>query len=459
MVRPSPDGKDETRTNMTTQTQQTDNETPNLDAILGTGAPPATVDDAVARIAASDALAAKLGVPRGDRTLFAVGTRLGTMGVEAGRQYRSEFDSLPPAREALTALADEIRAERRTDLISRIGDLRVSPEALLGRAGKAGLPLTAEALRGLCERVSAPPHAAAYLAAIPADRRAVELRAILKGTDQGREIKVRARRLGDGWQAFAVVSPTYASYDPDKLAGDLIASPLNGSRAAITYDGRRTTIDLHAHTTVAPADQRVGDAFRAISRISTRDDGSGSVKGSGLAEFIRCINYSIIRSGIGLGRVAHRGDVARLAADLMGDAGQWLGEWLRLWDLAQQAELGPWTAVDALEALALARVISVQGEEPTSVARKVVEAADGERDRGNTVGAVHAAITRAAHTSSWGSPLAAAERLEGQAGLLLELPPARLLDAIAEATKLAEGEAGGPALAYILAAERRVGLN
>jgi len=459
MVRPSPDGKNETRTNMTTQTQQTDNETPNLDAILGTGAPPATVDDAVARIAASDALAAKLGVPRGERTLYAVGTRLAASGQAAARQYRAEFDDLPTAREALTALADEIRAERRSDLVARVADLRVSPEAFLGRAGKPGLPLTQEALKGLCERISAPPHAAAYLAAIPADRRASELRHILAGTDPDREIKVRARKLGDAWQAFAVVSPGYASYDPDKLAGDLIASGLNGGRAAVAYDGIRTTIDLHAHTTVSPADQRVGDVFRAISRLTTRDDGGGSVKGSGLAEFIRCVNYSVIRSGVGLGRVAHRGDVARLVGDLTGTAGAWLGEWLKLWHRAEQAELGGWTAVDALEALALARVISVQNEEPATVARKVVEAATGESDRGNTVGAIHAAVTRAAHTAAWGSPLAAAERLEGQAGLLLEMDPARLLAAITEATRIEEDKNGGPALAYILAAERRAGLN
>jgi len=458
MVRPSPDGKNETRTNMTTQTQQTD-QTPHLDAILGTGAPPVTVDDAVARIAASDALAAKLGVPRGDGTLYAVGTRLAASGQAAARQYRDAFDALPTAREGLRGLIDQIKAERRNDLTARVADLRVSPEGRVGRAGKDGLPLTAEALAGLCSRVTAPPHAAGYLAAIPADRRAAELRAILAGSNPDKELTFRARKLASGWQAYAVVSPTYQAYDPDALAGDLLGSGLDGARAAITYDGIRTKIDLHAATTVAPADQRVGDAFRAISRLTTRDDGGGSVRGMGLAEFVRCVNYSVIRQGVGLGRVAHRGDVARLVGDLTGTAGAWLGEWLKLWHRAEQAELGGWTAVDALEALALARVISVQNEEPASVARKVVEAASDERDRGDTIGGLHASITRAAHTAAWGSPLAAAERLEGQAGLLLEMDPARLLAAVAEATRIEEDRLGGPALSYILAAERRAGLN
>lgn len=374
--------------------------------------------------------------------VFALGTRVVEVGADNFRRSREEFEALPYAQEALARLVDRVADERRQDTEIRVQELTMDVDGVITR-GKARLMLTEHSFRQLLARTSCrePSAAATYLATIPPFRRALEVNAWIRETDEEATAIVRHRRAFGSVngtskrEAFAIVSTRYVPRDVNEIAGDLRAALMReiapgDARCVVEYDGNTASLTLQWHSDIQPETCAAGEIFRATAGFRTADDGSHAIAPfAGLTRNL-CLNLIILdHAEIKLGRRRHTGNgIATFLADSLREATDRVRWFANKWDTARRQGLRdavrdvPELASDhdmvtgAFRGLLAADRLSLPGIRRADAVTVLVNAFDKEPEY-TRVGVVNA-ITRAAHETELRTPWAAGE-VERQGAALL----------------------------------------
>jgi hypothetical protein len=231
-------------------------------------------------------------------------------------------------------------------------------------------------------------------------------------------------------ELFAVVGEGYVPYDLDAIAADLIELMPSDARVRVRYDGARARIDVVLqnphHFPDSTGTASVGEAHRLALRITTADDGTGGFKLRWSAERIRCINLTLLKGDNTVFQARHTRDdlidTARSALRAQGAAAEgfaaaWRDAW-RSYYLDGTRKGDSLGAEEALRRMVFHGLVRIPGLKKPEVWGAVKAAWDAEPDAGDSVAAIHNAITRAAHEAtterSW-----ADDEVEDQAAELL----------------------------------------
>jgi len=408
--------------------------------IVGDGAPmgvPSTpaVDRVPARLQDEEKQALRGGfAPAG--LLFAMGTALAPVGKAAYQESRSTYDAMPFASAALADHAEMIKAERRTDVRTPLSSLTMVPSGALQRdPGRAPLPITEDAFRQLVERAGIP-YGTGYLTRCPAHLRAENVNYwlarrgreeaaaanVVKKPPTPKEVVLRARKIRDEWQGYAVVSPEYTAVDSDVIARAVAAAVPEHARASVVYDGTRTRINVLFH---APADldARVGSNYKAGIQVTSGDTGNACLEVKALLYQAVCVNLTTAARAQDVLSAIHRGNnLQQQLQDAIQVAMSKVEPFVKAWQEAETRSLIEGSVVGgdvepAIVALVHNKLISnpggIKDEELVRRIRSCYWMAPNA-----TVAGVVNAVTRAAHTSSWGSPWAQ-DDLQDAAGQMI----------------------------------------
>ena len=395
--------------------------------IVGDGAPmgvpssPSTppVDRVPARLQDEEKQALRGGfAPAG--LLFAMGTALVADGTRAYRESRTSFEDMPFASAALADHTERIRAERRTDVRTPLSSLTMVPSGALQRdPGRAPLPITEDAFRQLVERAGIP-YGTGYLTRCPAHLRATNVNYWLtRRAVSAKEVVLRARKIRDEWQGYAIVSPEYTAVDSDVIAKAVAEAIPEHARASVVYDGTRTRINVLFH---APGDMdaRVGSNYKAGIQVTSGDTGNACLEVKALLYQAVCVNLTTAARAQDVLSAVHRGNnLQQQLQDAIQVAMSKVEPFVKAWQEAETRSLIEGSVVGgdvepAIVALVRSRLIpnpgGIKDEELVRRIRSCYWMAPNA-----TVAGVVNAVTRAAHTSSWGSPWAQDE-LQDAAG-------------------------------------------
>lgn len=288
------------------------------------------------------------------------GSRVNETGVANARRSRIDHEQKPLVIDATTDLIARIRAERRRDVVVNAGNIGMSDDGRIvvtgGKVGGADIDDVAvavnrSAFKSLVNRLG---YAGAdYLARLPIKARAANVnmwRSVISGSDpelaaeaqqiaaalgrsavgDAEECKLRLRTKRDGTEeAFAVVSPSYTSFDADLIAdavrrtcmttptmstsldGETFQADLSQARGRLTYDGTKTRMEVMFHSDIRPEVYVAGEFFKAGVLIRTDDTGGGSCKVVPVVWQNRCLNLIILEAVKGEEiSILHLGDIA-----------------------------------------------------------------------------------------------------------------------------------------------------
>lgn len=294
--------------------------------------------EAERRIAADVARATAAGFVMG-QPVYAAGTVVNSTGVANARKSRAEHDALPTAGAALHALIRRVEAEERSDVSITASDLRMTADGRICSVNESNpdnlLRIERDGLSQLATRIASaiapgerPASLGAYLESVNPTLRAQNFNAhTAVATGGNGPIVLRTRRdLRTGGRAvFASVSDTYAQHDADETARTVLDAVKRAGldtgpdalKTRIEYDGRRTLIDLVAHSNVPAESYAAGELFRAGVRIETDDTGGGSLGGGGFVDQNLCRNLIILHHARAAGfSIRHTGDPSKLTTAL-----------------------------------------------------------------------------------------------------------------------------------------------
>jgi len=383
-------------------------------------------------------------------TWFPPGTEMMPPGKSKYKSLAKLHADLPPARDGLTQLHDQIKSENRTAIMVDAKDLRLDEAGRLTRTtqpGKPGIPVEREALRALVQRFNrAFPGAWAYLQELQPGHRAETVNAQLSRLaeyypkSKDRAASVGVRQLSGAWQAYRVNSTSYLPMDGDMVArvllAELEAQGLPDPRAEVSYDAGGTTFQVrvswHADEHY---DAGVGDVFEGGYTVRSNDAGRGRLTGGTFLRRVICINCTVMSSGEDSISRVHRGSrtgnqiaalnsaLAKVRADLSAMIREsetgiryFLDQWGILRESSAQLVPGAETASHAVRRLVESGTVEVKGVSKAQLLAAVQEGFAAEP--GETLADVQNAFTRAAHASSFLNEVARWE-LERQAGELV----------------------------------------
>lgn len=367
-----------------------------------------------------------LGIDTGS-TFFPHGTELIDVGKKFAKRDRADFLRLPGLEEGMDQLRAAVQAEERADHWVDLGGVSVD---YLGRV--------------VCERDQRTPDAIIprlvpseggwqRLAAFAPEDVPAGLRSNVNawaGRRRGAEVRVRTRAAvagADARELYAVVSPRYVPYDVDAIAADVAELLPADARVRVRYDRQRTRIDAVLanphHFPDSSGAASVGEAHRLTLRIRTADDGTGGFSLTWAAERIRCVNLTLLRGSRTVFRARHtRDDLAEVVREALAAQGAvaeaFASTWRSAWTSYYSDQAGKLGGFEALRRIAYHGLVRIPGLGKVDTFAALREAFEVEP--GDTVAAVHNAITRAAHTA----PVAPRARwcddeAEDQAGDLL----------------------------------------
>lgn len=312
-----------------------------------------------------------------EQTLYRRGTPVIALGVENATQSRREHDALPLVRDAMTQLVKRVKGEERQDKTEKLFSLRMDNVGRLavpagrfpdGTPRNTRILMSEEAFGPLMTQLGV--GGAQYLAKCWSDLRAtnfnnwaqrlgkeeqtrIDLLAKLpRSSDRfdpsaldPQQVKLRTRKNGDQREVFAVVTPSYTSFDVDKIADavQLVMTGFPGARAEVTYDGFRSIIDVRFHTDVLPAKYVAGEFFKAGIRVKTSDIGNGAINVRSSLFQNLCLNLLCIDQQVqGIANIRHVGSVSILASkfrDALEKAKQSLKYFLDRWNYAAEEKV------------------------------------------------------------------------------------------------------------------------
>lgn len=387
--------------------------------------------------------------------IYEIGSLVNTTGVENFRSSREEFEKMPTAVEVCGKLADQIKAEKRVDIILPVTELRMLDNGQLTRGTGSGMTMSERAITGLATHVT--PGGGGYLRECPSELRAInvnhwcengireDVRAtnrLVKEWQEGRclgpqpapvmvprEITLRTRINGTdgGRENFAIVGPRYAAHDIDKIAEQVMRSDAipADARARVTYDGYRSRIDVLFHSNVQPERVVAGEIFKAGIMLKTADDGSGSIQIAAQLWRNLCLNLIIVDHAKDMVmRRSHRGGGIGNAVEIgIRDAMKKVEYFCEKWSEATLENVLEKYGVDDIEAvfrgLIFNKVVHVPGVKPAVMMQRLMSA--WAEEPGNDKTAIVNAVTRAAHSHVW-KRWTIVEELETLGGKLLFAP-------------------------------------
>jgi hypothetical protein len=291
---------------------------------------PIVDDEAKQRIEAQHASLEASGIKiDSGRQLYDSGTRMAGIGYSNQTVRAQEHEEKLPAHDAIAALSDAVRNEKRRDVEIKAGDLARTIETN-GKLRGAGFALSEQAIRGLIGRLESP--SLSYVlgireriveevrstdvnrAAVQADKQVLAdvLRHEL-ARKPNVKLKLRVREaVGD---CYAVVSPSYAPADAPEVLKQIAGDLPSNARASWSYDPKSTSWELRASVwTPTPVhEQAVGEPFEGYVSFSSRDNGTRSFRGGGGIVIIACLNASTY---VAEGQDAERRHAGRIMLDV-----------------------------------------------------------------------------------------------------------------------------------------------
>lgn len=383
--------------------------------------------------------------------VYAIGSRVNSTGVANFRASRQEHDDKASVGEACGKLIDLIKAEDRKDLVVKVPTLKMHDDGRISRGG-GPLAVSERAITGVGTHIT--PGGAGYLRACEPDLRAINFnrwaakgwredsRATEKAIEAWQEggevgsqpgpvmkekevtLRTRLNHASNKREAWSFVGPKYGAHDVDAIAEQVMASgaiPAD-AKCDITYDGYRMRMNVLFHTDIQPEKAVAGEIFKAGIMLKTADDGSGSIQISAQVFRNLCLNLIIIdhakelvtrRKHYGTGIVA---DVEAGIATAMGKVKVFADKWSEA-TLENVLEKYGAHDVDAvMRGLVFNKVVHVSGVKPDDMFERLMRAYQAEPGYGKT--AIVNAVTRAAHSETWGS-WSDVEDLERKGGELL----------------------------------------
>ncbi len=241
--------------------------------------------------------------------LYAPGTRVIDLGDQNFRMERKRVQDLPLFADAAQAVIEEVQSEERQDWSLDLRSLDMTGNGhLLAEGRMVGLEL--DAFQQLCQTAGFG-KGYSYLR----DLCSPALRATNVGeqlqTRANRDLVLRTRLSSAGRQAYAVVSPSYAAVDTDRVL-EVVTEALADAHTEMRYDGtgvRATALWMPDQV----VDLAAGDIFKAGVRVETDDTGRGRIRISGVVFRNRCLNLIIIGEGeVETVAQVHRGDPERI---------------------------------------------------------------------------------------------------------------------------------------------------
>ena len=349
--------------------------------------------------------------------LYAIGTRINQVGVANLKRSRVDFDNLPSVQSAMNALAAKVQSEDRQDIKVDLTAVTMTDSGNLKLEDGTELLLARNGFRVMAHRIVG---SYDYLKRCPPKLRAANMNHWLPDASSSAVLRTRAN--GKNREVFSVVSPRYKPLDVDQVAECIAKIAPPDARCEVVYDGLSLTASVLFHTDIDPGAGVAGEFFKAGVRISTRDDGTGSLNVE--AELWRnlCLNLIILdratqrtarRNHVGAGlEIALNNGIEQALSHVGGFAARWTDA--RLENVLENYDLQNIDQV--FERLAQNRVIHVPGVKPEEVQERLHRA--WQQEPGYSRADIVNAITRAAHENPWGR-LDTTEELEREAGQLL----------------------------------------
>ncbi len=324
-------------------------------------------DDGRLRAEADNAAAIAAGfTPR--QPMFDRGTAIDSSHAgSAARRSRIAFDAQPTVTECCEAFMTRITNERRHDVEVKATDLRLSKDGSLAmRRERKRFALSPHAFKTLVTRTGI--GGAGYLSKCWPELRAhnfnqwmtrifdeeQEKRAASVAAQalnpkiklfESRQLVLRTRDNANSVarEVFGVVTPSYTTFDVDRIAQALALAAPEEARGAVSYNGRGARFDVLFRTTRQPDEFVSGEFFRAGAAIRTDDTGSGSILIRAFVNQHLCNNMIMIdRCAKDVIRLQHRGSVDQLAARFRNGfdlALQKLDHFLVAWDYAKEEDV------------------------------------------------------------------------------------------------------------------------
>lgn len=406
------------------------------------------------RATASDAIATAAGLRFKEPTLFAWGTRMIGVGVDAHKRARAELSAQPlMATLAADAAALVAKEARRGDVATLAQLSYAADDRLRTKAGSAGVPMGVQPLKQLLVRAEAPGGGYLADARLPGSLRAPHithwldlhrageaeaLKAVkqenakrtaevlrtgapaaslkLEELPTPKRVKLLSKLDDKGERTlYGVTGPKYPhTYGMDAVIRDVMAGLPGDVRGSLFYDASTTKwrVDAALGTEFTPC---VGDLHRVGLKFGSHDAGGGSYWASLYAIRVRCVNFTQISAGKKLGRVKHVGSVEALrdrVKALLDVGSNVLQQYSDLWAEANQTALIADSDAAGGDARAVFRALIEAGHLPAPDGRdQAVENyfnAWVQEPGANRSDYVNAA-TRAAHEAPWSSPWATDE--------------------------------------------------
>lgn len=322
------------------------------------------VDDAAkVRIEAQHAALNAAGIKvDASEQLYATGTRM----AETQEERAREHSKLQPLHDAAEELRAVVLAERREDLTFTARELSERVESN-GKLRVAGYALTEQAIRGLLFRCDESP-ATKYvfglrariverLAVIRTEGTSAELRKLLSDLNVEDKAKlaevlrhelrvagdavVKLRTRAARQDAFAAVSPGYVPADAPEVVERVLAGLPRDAKGSWSYDPATTSWELRADvwTPTPVAEQAVGEPFRGYASFQSRDNGTGSLKGGGGIELLRCLNASTYVAEGAETKRRHTGGIVAEVEVMVAAARRSVDVLCAAWGVAREAEV------------------------------------------------------------------------------------------------------------------------
>ena len=383
--------------------------------------------------------------------VYAIGSRVNSMGVANFRASRQDHDSKASVGEACNKLIDLIKTEDRKDLVVKIPTLSMFEDGRITR-GAGPLDVSSRAITGVGTHIT--PGGASYLRACEPDLRAInfnrwavkgwreDTRATTKLVEEWEKsgkkgdepspvmvekeltLRTRLNHASKKREAWSFVGPKYGAHDVDSIAEQVMASEAipADAKCDITYDGYRMRMNVLFHTNIQPGKAVAGEIFKAGIMLKTADDGSGSIQISAQVFRNLCLNLIIIDHAKDLvTRRKHYGtgiqaDVEAGIATAMGKVKVFADKWSEATLENVMEKYGVHNVEDVLRGLVFNKVVHVSGVKPDEMYDRLLRAYQAEPGYGKT--AIVNAVTRCAHSETW-SRWTDTEDLERKGGELL----------------------------------------
>lgn len=383
--------------------------------------------------------------------VYAIGSKVNSTGVANFRASRQEHDDKPSVSEACEQLINLVEKEERTDLVCKIPTFKMLDDGRITRGG-AALQVSERAITGVGVMIT--PGGAGYLRACEPDLRAINFnRWAQKGwredsratsalveawQDAGqpgdkpapvmveKELTLRTRlnHASGKREAWSFVGPRYQAHDINEIAEQIMrheAIP-GDAKCDIVYDGYKARIDVLFHTDIQPEKAVAGEIFKAGIMVKTADDGSGSIQISAQVFRNLCLNLIIIdhakdmvtrRRHFGQGIEA---DITAGIETAMGKVKHFADKWSEATMENVLETYGVHNVEDVLRGLVHNKVVHVAGVKSEEMYERLLRAYQAEPGYGRD--AIVNAVTRCAHTETWGK-WTDVEEMERKGGELL----------------------------------------